>query len=130
MSTLLCLLLLPLAAAETPREAKIKALEAIAKAGGEVREVKIANPKFGDADLAALLEHLRALPELRTLDLSETRVTIEGVLKLKELKKLQMLGVPAAVFKDPAIKALQKENKNLGILGPVVPVKTTIGAPR
>jgi hypothetical protein len=126
MTTALCLLLLPLAAAETPREARIKALEAITKAGGEVTVVKIANPKFGDADLGALLEHLQALPELRTLDLSETRVTIDGVLKLKELKQLQMLGVPTAVFKDPAIKALQRANKRLGIAGPVVPVDTRL----
>jgi hypothetical protein len=51
---------------------------------------------FGDAELASLMPHLKALSELRTLDLYETIVTDRGLLELRELTQLKdlILGCP------------------------------------
>lgn len=62
-----------------------------------------------DAQLASLRPHLEALPRLRALNLSSTRITDQGLASLEGLSRLEHLMLEHNALSAPAVDRLQQK---------------------
>jgi hypothetical protein len=113
-------------------------MDAVREKGGKIVEFKGTGGPVGlptvmvdfsktgltDSDLESLIPSLKGMPHLRKLDLSDTKVTPDSVVRLKEVRQLTSLTLPEAAYQPAVIEELKKANQRLVIAGPPRPAGT------
>lgn len=66
------------------------------------------NKPFGDAELSELIPHLNEFSALRTVDLSHSNVTDQGLVALRDLRNIESLRLNDTSISDRGLKFLEE----------------------